>query len=201
GKFNLGVRESRDGGLTWTTVGLDGQVDFHAMTVSRADPSRLYGHFSERVYRSSDGGRTWEVVSTAPGGGVIALHAAAASADTLYAGTLQGLQVSRDGGATWAAVDLGLAAPTPIPSVTEGPAGVLFVAVHKGNLLRSSDGDAAWTPLPQAPPAAARGVGLLAGHPTDAETLYAAGFEGSLSVTRDGGRTWVRLLPPPASTN
>jgi len=45
GVGNLGVLRSRDRGRSWEHLsdGADGPVDFHALTVSRADPQTIYG--------------------------------------------------------------------------------------------------------------------------------------------------------------
>jgi photosystem II stability/assembly factor-like uncharacterized protein len=57
---NLGVIVSEDGGATWTQLaaGVDGPVDFHAMTISRADPETIYGLYGD-IQVSRDGGATW----------------------------------------------------------------------------------------------------------------------------------------------
>jgi photosystem II stability/assembly factor-like uncharacterized protein len=60
---NLGVLKSEDGGVTFRQIfrGLKGEtVDFHAMTISPANPTILYGWFMERLYRTKDGGKTWQ---------------------------------------------------------------------------------------------------------------------------------------------
>ena len=60
GGGNVGVLRSEDGGKSWKKIadGVDGPVDFHAMTVSPSDPNRLYGLYGG-IQASRDGGRTW----------------------------------------------------------------------------------------------------------------------------------------------
>ncbi len=63
---NIGLEESEDGGFTWKHVsdGPGGPVDFHAMSVSPANPNLIYGWFQGKLYRTSDRGTTWETFPT-----------------------------------------------------------------------------------------------------------------------------------------
>lgn len=85
---NLGFIASEDGGASWTQVseGAGGPVDFHALTVSAADPQVLYGYF-HGIQISTDGGKTWAKAGPAPEK-LIDLAASATDANTLYAGTI-----------------------------------------------------------------------------------------------------------------
>lgn len=100
---NSGFLKSVDGGATWTMVsaGANGPVDFHAMTVSSADPKTVYGLFNG-IQVSRDAGNSWEIAGPAPAE-LIALAASSADANTLYAATLGGLLMSSDSGKTWQA--------------------------------------------------------------------------------------------------
>jgi hypothetical protein len=64
----VGLQVSRDGGLTWEGRFLVGQADFHAMTVSPADPQIIYGLnvMDGGLYRSQDGGQTWDNLDAPP---------------------------------------------------------------------------------------------------------------------------------------
>jgi photosystem II stability/assembly factor-like uncharacterized protein len=62
GGGNMGVILSEDGGKTWQQLspGAQGPVDFHAMTISRADPNVIYGLYVHGggIQVSRDGGKT-----------------------------------------------------------------------------------------------------------------------------------------------
>src|SRR3546814_17211897 len=97
GGGNLGFIASEDGGQTWEQVaeGANGPVDFHAMDVSAADPSVIYGLYGD-VQVSHDGGKTWEIAG-APQADVFDLAASATNPDIVYAAARNGLMVSGDG--------------------------------------------------------------------------------------------------------
>ena len=90
----MGLILSEDGGATWTqlSAGAGGPVDFHTMTVSRADPKTMYGLFA-RVQLSRDNGASWTVAGPGPDR-VIDLAASPTAPDVVYAGTVGGLMRS-----------------------------------------------------------------------------------------------------------
>ncbi len=59
---NLGFQKSQDGGFTWEKVsdGLEGPVDFHAMTVSPVNPNLIFGWYHGNLQRSINQGKTWK---------------------------------------------------------------------------------------------------------------------------------------------
>ncbi|MHA6781837.1 F510_1955 family glycosylhydrolase [Pseudonocardia saturnea] len=59
----LGLVESRDGGETWASVSLTGEVDFHALEVASGT---VFGYDATNglIRASVDGGRSWEDCST-----------------------------------------------------------------------------------------------------------------------------------------
>jgi hypothetical protein len=185
---NLGVIRSTDGGATWQGHGLEG-VDFHAMTVSPADPDVLWGYFHGALYRAEDGGASWEVVNaTAPH--IVALAGDAQDRETLYATTDAGLQRSLDGGRTFSPLArleaFGLAAhPTEAETL---------VAAGAAGLLRSADGGATWTLV-------ATGFGggraaYVAIDPSAPSTLFVATLESGIYRSADGGETWTEIHAP-----
>lgn len=104
---NLGLRQSVDSGVTWKTVseGLDGPVDFHAMTVDKQDSAIIYGVHGGEIQRSVDNGLSWELLDTLD----VDIYQLVSDVDgTLYAATLGGLMVSYDYGTTWSRLPGGL---------------------------------------------------------------------------------------------
>jgi hypothetical protein len=58
GPSNVGLLQSSDGGVTWTTLSLSGTADFHRLTSADDLVLGISSH-DGRLYRSTDGGRTW----------------------------------------------------------------------------------------------------------------------------------------------
>ncbi len=98
---NIGFQKSEDGGFNWKVVsnGIDGPVDFHAMTVSPANPDLVYGWYHGAVQHSTDGGKTWQAFPNK----FIVVNFAADPGDenVVYAASPQGLFVSKNKGQDW----------------------------------------------------------------------------------------------------
>jgi photosystem II stability/assembly factor-like uncharacterized protein len=184
---NFGFIASTDQGKTWQQVspGVNGPVDFHQMTVSPADPARIYGAYSGGLQTSGDAGKSWTLVGAAPGG-LIDLAASAKSPDTLYAATEAGLMVSTDAGKAW---DRTAIRGAPVTLVELAPNGVLYAFVVGRGLARSAE-----DPLEFETVSNAFGDGYLlhlAADPANPDRLFAATGKGEVLSSMDGGRSWV----------
>ncbi|QRM34705.1 F510_1955 family glycosylhydrolase [Microvirga sp. VF16] len=182
---NLGFIASTDQGRTWEQVspGVKGPVDFHQLTVSAADPSRIYGAYGG-LQVSRDAGKTWTLVGPTPDK-LIDLAASAKNADVLYAATEAGLLSSRDAGKTWAVVLSG--APVSLVEVT--PDGSVYAFIVGRGLVRSADEALAFTTLSEN----FGGSVLLhlAADPGNPNRLFAATARGGVLTSTDQGRTWA----------
>ena len=58
----VGLLQSTDGGSTWETVSLTGQIDFHALAVNGQDVAGQ--STTEELMYSADGGSTWQVAGS-----------------------------------------------------------------------------------------------------------------------------------------
>ncbi|MFC5507614.1 F510_1955 family glycosylhydrolase [Bosea massiliensis] len=181
---NLGFIASSDGGRTWTQVsaGVNGPVDFHQMTVSRADPKTIYGSY-RGLQVSRDAGTTWTIVGPTPEK-LIDLAASAKDASTLYAATETGLFMSSDGGKSWRPLLEG----APVSLVEVAPDGALYAFVVGRGLMRSAEEPPRFT-------AAGGGFGEgyllhLAIDPQNPNRLYGATARGEVLTSSDQGRTW-----------
>ena len=133
------------------------------------------------LIRSTDAGRTWEPVSLL---GERDFHVLEAAGPRIYGygsdfdSRQAGLLVSADGGRTWQE----RSPPEPLLSLAIDPRdSQQVVASGERGTYSSADGGGGWRPLTDEP-------GLLAW--TRADALFRIGFDGMVSRSRDGGRTW-----------
>ncbi len=203
----LGVEISRDGGQTWQPLAMVGLADFHAMTISRADPKVLWAwNVSGRpgLYRSQDGGRQWEYLDDPGLRGVFSLAAHPQRANVVLAGTVRGLFMSEDAGRSWRPFSEALSSlPVTVIEVHPKNPQIIYAYAAKPDLglIRSEDGGKQWG-----------SVGFFLGDrdaianlaldPVDPQVIYFATHGGDIYRSRDGGKTrerWVaggRVVAP-----
>lgn len=185
----MGVARSDDGGFSWKIIALRGRVDFHTMTISRANPNVLYAWYysDKRLYKSTDGGSTWRTPTAQGLGNVIALAADSIDEATLWAATQTGLFRSTDGGESFELVSLG---GTPIITVAVDPTNsqLLYVSLESG-LRKSTDGGQSWEEVGYVPDT----IGHIAIDPTNPQVIYAATYAAAIYKSTDGGMSWRQI--------
>lgn len=201
---NLGVMRSNDGGRTWRQIflGVAGEtVDFHSMTISPADPGRLYGVFQGRFYVTTDGGTTWRIAAArglpakdGPCWGVPCLAADSAEPETVYAGTGDGLFRTRDGGGTWSRLTADLGSVAGIAVDPHDSRRLLAYGRTRG-MLRSENTGQTWHPTTAGMALGVRdhvfGFAFDTGR---AGRVFAATVGGTVYRSVDGGVSWERVL-------
>lgn len=173
----LGLIESTDGGASWQSLSLSGDVDFHALAFAH---DRVYGWDSTGGrFMVSDDMETWATRAT------VDLFAFAVDPDDpshIVGASPEGLLQSTDDGATWSPLE-----GPPVVTLSWDDAAGLWGITDDGSSYRSEDGGAAWEP-----------AGRLPGQPqallATAESLWAAAVdEERTGIYRsdDDGATWV----------
>ncbi|WP_139177696.1 hypothetical protein [Ruania alba] len=180
---NLGLIQFQPGS-GWEAIALAGEVDFHALTASAADPDVIVGVSSGRavVELSTDGGQTWQDIADGPAFDVVV------SQDTpelILSTSENGPMVSTDQGATFAPAEgapfLGLVEPD-----LSRPDGVVGVDVDgviwSGSLTGSDD----WEEL-------GRSTGSAAAIARAPDGRLVISGDGGLQVSSDDGQTWTGI--------
>lgn len=148
---NIGFQKSVDGGLTWQKIsdGLNGPVDFHAMTISPANPNIVYGSYQGAVQRSTDSGNNWERLPV--DFAIVNFAADPTDENIVYVASPQGLFVSKDKALTWKPLlEVGTSGfVSAIAIDPQNSKNLLAFADDMGGLIQSTDGGSVWKNLDQ----------------------------------------------------
>lgn len=139
---NIGFQKSEDGGITWQKLsnGVNGPVDFHAMTISSVNPNLVFGWYTGGLQRSIDGGKNWEVVQNTQFP-IVSLAADTKDENILYAASPQGLFVSKNKGVSFEPVLEGFVSVVAVhPSDSQN----LLSFSEKEGLAKSNDAGKTW---------------------------------------------------------
>lgn len=156
--FQDGVMRSRDGGHTWTVLGLQGTY-LRGLALDPSGP--------ENLYACPYGQGVWKTVDALGTGSFTRLASAPASVEelvsvggALYAAGAGGIARSSDGGRAWEALPVPMGSTTSWISMagTSTPQGTTLFAGCFGpppesatsmyqSIIRSTDGGASWAPI------------------------------------------------------
>lgn len=138
---NLGLIESTDSALTWDTVSLRGEVDFHDLETAELPTGelRIFGYDATEghIKVSSDTGRTWSIGATLD---LRDLAVDPAHPDRVYATTAEGLAVSNDAGVSFLPVS---GAPA-LFLLTIAPDTGQFIGIDTDGSIQTSSDGATW---------------------------------------------------------
>jgi len=170
----LGLRQSRDGGTSWTTIARVPRDDFH---VIKSAAGMIYAVGSDGAMYAGRTPATMARTAQAPAG-LIDLAINPARGNDLVAATRSGLTRSADGGRSW--TPLG----TQAGLLSWPREDHLYIVDADGAISVSDDGGTTWSRRGAlgSPPAA-----ILAESPRN---LVAATHDGGIVRSSDGARTW-----------
>ncbi|HEV2521174.1 MAG TPA: hypothetical protein VGT24_02235 [Candidatus Acidoferrales bacterium] len=191
-----GVFQSRDGGRTWRSAGLEGEP-VRALALAPSNPDILVAGTLDGIYLSHDSSKTWERISPEHHAELRNLDSLAfdpADSQIIYAGTFHLPWKTADGGRSWRPIHDGMIDDSDVMSllVDAGDPRRIFASACSG-IYRSDDGAAQWRKI-QGIPYAARRTYAITQSPEQPASVYAATSEG-LWKTPDGGMTWRRMTP------
>jgi photosystem II stability/assembly factor-like uncharacterized protein len=194
-----GLYRTRNGGQSWRAVELpldEPAVQCLALSPFFArDRLVLAGTESDGLWRSDDGGTTWEPVPGLSPGRIDALAFSTRIADTrlVAAATAGGVALSRDGGATWQLTGEASPPALALAFVPDGAGETLVAGLYRGGIARLPLGDGGGDWMPSNAGLTATFLSTLVASPSFAidRTLFTAGPDAGVRVSRDGGRAWA----------
>jgi len=192
----VGLFTTNDAGLTWRGA-FGGANGGGVIAVDPVNPSTLYigaglmNFFGFGLYKSTDGGLSvTELDDGLPLGFVDAIAIDPVMPPRVYV-AMRGLYRSDNAGLNWVPTALGDAAVLRVLVGFDVNSTVL--AVSNGNLVRSTDLGATWTPTTGLPNDIRM---VLVSDPGDDQLFYAGTSNGLVFRSVDGGATWSRLDQP-----
>lgn len=186
---NIGFQKSTDGGKTWQKIsnGVGGPVDYHAMAVSQADPSIVYGVYRGQLQRSNDEGKEWQVIPNSLGN-IIVLATSPNSKDTVYAGTTEGFSVSQNQGVSWSKLNL---SNTVVAAAVNPKNEQQIIAYSQDQgLVLSNDGGSTWNKQVSYSGSAVMQIAYDVQNPA---TIYLINQNLEVYKTNDGAGTWKKV--------
>jgi uncharacterized repeat protein (TIGR01451 family) len=204
---NLGVYKSLNSGANWNPTGIANQSTAPLFTnVIAIDPSNtdiIYAGTTAGVFKSTNGGSLYGTKNS----GFVSLNINAIAIDpvtptTLYAGSNSSIYKSTNGGDTWVEMRSGITGSAPrVNEIVFDPtnSATVYIGTVRG-MFKSTNGATSWTEinggaLSSSPPQ----ITALVINPTNPLILYAAGANGHMYKTVDGGTNWTESgvgLPP-----
>lgn len=185
---NVGFQKSEDGGNTWKKIsnGLDGPVDFHAMSVSPVNPNLVYGWYRGNLQRSEDGGKSWVKFSTSVP--LVALAGDTKDEHIVYAASPQGLYKSQNKGETWEKLVEGFVAAI---AVHPADSQKLLISSEQLGLAQSRDSGKTWQSTNQS--FVGESALFIAFNPQTPEIVYLLTEKNSLYKSQDGASIWSQI--------
>ncbi|MCY9692952.1 F510_1955 family glycosylhydrolase [Paenibacillus alginolyticus] len=198
-KNPLGIVKSEDLGKTLSRLGLEGESDFHGMTVGfkshsiyvfNAQPNSKMN--SAGLFYSTDDAKTWNK-SAAVGlsGEPIALSAHPMDAKTIAIGTKAGLLISTDSGNRFET----LLPQIIVSAVYFSKNGDLFVASPQSSTLKQINLETKATKevnLPSLDKDDA--VSYIAQNPATDSEITIATFKKDIYISKDTGTNWIKIV-------
>lgn len=137
---DLGLQTSTDAGTTWSTVSLEGQVDFHRLRADQGVIQGLSAH-DGKFLRSTDAGKTWTDLGTPP---LFDFALDPTDPEHLIGTQQTGPARSTDGGATFEPIP-----DVPLLAFLAWTGKTLYAIAADGTVQSSTDSGDNWTQLAQ----------------------------------------------------
>lgn len=197
-----GIFKTVDGGLNWTTAGLN-TIGVNTLNFEGTSSLNIYaGTRGRGVVKTTDGGLNWQQSTKAPYGDVREILIDPSNPAIIYANNSDTLSKSTNHGADWTATNLAnqvnLLAGFPTHKLVIDPTNpsTLYLGVDSWGVFKTTDGGATWTQVYSAN----TNIEALEIDPSNPSTLYLSTHPFNLFKSNNGGGTWTPIASPPGAT-
>lgn len=181
------VRRNQNKPAAAPAQGLPHSPDYHSLMVSPADPRRILLGTHVGIYSSTDGGRVWHFQSLA---GKDAMNLARPGGATVWMAGHQVMARSTDGGKSWESLRPAGLPGYDVHGFATSPDGTsLYAAVNGRGLYRSTNGGSSFALVSSDVGGAVFSLAVRRNG-----TILAGDLQRGLLESRDGGKSWKRLL-------
>lgn len=176
----------------WTNAGLYGG-DAYFVTYNPATETVYSGNRAQGFLRRGVNDPAWQAETADEEISIVTVIVDPFDPATLYRVDGDELVLkSTDGGDSWVPSASGIPPASSVGAIaaSAGVQGLLYVGGLAGGMWKSTDGAASWSPAGTLGGAIGATVTVVAVHPTDPDTVFAASNDG-VFFTDDGGATWT----------
>lgn len=195
GTEDEGVLKSVDGGATWTSSGLAGELVFAPVVQPGTSCAVLFAAtWGAGVQKSTDGGSTWNAASNGLPNNVNLQFIIADPAGTLFAAATDGVFRSGDGGATWTQRGFG---DRDVVYLALDPdnSSRIYAGTWGDGIYRTENGGVYWTRVNNGLTGDKQIWALSVAPGTAGQTIIAASNDEGVFLSNNGGASWQRRWP------
>jgi len=201
-----GLYRTGNSGKSWRDVGLpldDPAVQCLAVSPAFARNQCVFaGTEDDGLWRSDNGGASWNLVPGLPTGGISAITFAphGENPHLVAAATSDGIALSHDAGVTWRFSGQALPPVLSLAFIANGTRTTLVAGLFRAGIARltiatttttTNGGNDRWSLANDGLGATLLTQLLVSPSFADDRTLFVAGPEAGIRVSRDGGHTWA----------
>ena len=195
GTYSNGILKSVDGGISWSTTGLNWDVvqtrQVFKISIDNVNPNKLLASTSDGLWLSTDGANNWTQVMTGVFYDVV--HHVT-NPNIVYSSLSAGAMRSTDGGWTWNPMgSLAMSSERMLFAVTPDDPSVIAAFSESGMYFRSNDEGITWEPGSWTSATTINGWYTMAHaiSPVDANTILVGGLD--IHISTDAGVSWNQV--------
>src|SRR5262245_39095050 len=177
---------SGNGGRSWVKT----TIPIPTVVFDLQNPDIVYArpplNFGGRLFKSTDQGKNWKDIGP-PGTSITDFATSFQDTKTMFIAAIGGVFKSTNAGETWRAVNSGLPREVAVQTLAIHPQNqnTVYIGTRSG-VFKTANGGENWNIIKEGESRFA-----LAVDPRNGDTIYVAPFNGPVSRSTDGGKTWT----------